>query len=376
MATFVGQAMESAWPLSTWDGDDRVAYVPVAEDGTPIPSATPWHAPVDDAAGVAPLAMATPTRSIDEARIVCPSINPAWGQRITRVASYSSLADHEASPASMPILQYEPSAEMSAAITRPVDDDATEPVIPEEDTDDLPHGAATGTLLHAILEGIDYPAVMAAEAPGALLEDGTNTQTCIDRLLDRHPIRRDGVRETDRQRIARLVWHTLRTPMPFLDGLPLGALTDRRHELEFWLPAPGLRTVTVPDIRLDHTYLSGFIDLVFRHAGRYYVLDWKSNWSPSGDYSRVTLDTIMREHQYDLQYRIYLVALDRLLRLSLPAYDPSTHLGGVCYLFLRGVGRGDAGIYAVSADSISLSAVHAELLHRLGANTPTTEVRA
>jgi exodeoxyribonuclease V beta subunit len=163
--------------------------------------------------------------------------------------------------------------------------------------------------------------------------------------------------------------------MPFLNQTPLGALTDRRHELEFWLPAPGLRAVTVPDIRLNHTYLSGFIDLVFRHEGRYYILDWKSNWSPTGDYGRATLDTIMREHQYDLQYRIYLVALDRILRLSVSGYDPVAHLGGICYLFLRGVGQGDAGIYDVSADTIIIDDVQTELLRRLGATMPATEVR-
>ena len=48
------------------------------------------------------------------------------------------------------------------------------------------------------------------------------------------------------------------------------------------------------------------------------------------------------------------MALDRLLRLSVPGYDPTTHLGGVCYLFLRGVGEGDAGIYHVPAGEIDM----------------------
>jgi exodeoxyribonuclease V beta subunit len=34
------------------------------------------------------------------------------------------------------------------------------------------------------------------------------------------------------------------------------------------------------------------------------------------------------------------VALDRLLRLRLPAYDPALHLGGAVYLFVRGLRPG------------------------------------
>jgi len=367
LATFIADAIERAWPSESWDGDDRVAYLPINENGLPLPTAGQWRAPLDAAAGVAPLAAADAAPVIDESRLALPVIDPAWGQRVTRVASYSSLAAQEEAAADLPALQYAAPAETAPAIARPVEDDASDVPVVAEEADNLPHGAATGTLLHAVLEEIDYPAVLAAEEPEALLRDDATTQACIDRLLDRYPLRREGNLETDRAHIARIVWQALHTPMPFLDGLPLGALTDRRHEVEFWLPAPGLRVVGVPDIRLEHTYLSGFIDLVFRHAGRYYVLDWKSNWSPSGDYGQATLEGIMSEHQYDLQYRIYQVALDRLLRLSVPGYDPARHLGGICYLFLRGVGTGETGIYFVPADAINLTQTTTDLLRRLGA---------
>jgi exodeoxyribonuclease V beta subunit len=40
---------------------------------------------------------------------------------------------------------------------------------------------------------------------------------------------------------------------------------------------------------------------------------------------------------YPLQALLYAVALHRYLRWRLPGYDPEQHLGGVLYLFVRGM---------------------------------------
>jgi exodeoxyribonuclease V beta subunit len=45
----------------------------------------------------------------------------------------------------------------------------------------------------------------------------------------------------------------------------------------------------------------------------------------------------MQEAHYPLQAGLFAVALHRYLRWRLPAYDPTTDLGGVAYLFLRGI---------------------------------------
>jgi exodeoxyribonuclease V beta subunit len=94
--------------------------------------------------------------------------------------------------------------------------------------------------------------------------------------------------------------------------------------------------------------LKGFIDLVFEHDGKYYVLDWKSNHlgdDPSV-YRGEQLVEAMRDHRYDLQYQIYALALQRFLRSRMPSYDYETHFGGVFYLFLRGMEAGsDSGIF-------------------------------
>ena len=86
-------------------------------------------------------------------------------------------------------------------------------------------------------------------------------------------------------------------------------------------------------------YLKGYIDLVFEHGGRYYVLDWKSNhlgYSPS-DYGPAEVRAAMTEHSYALQYLLYSLAVDRYLRHRIPGYRHAAHFGGVLYLFVRGV---------------------------------------
>ena len=51
----------------------------------------------------------------------------------------------------------------------------------------------------------------------------------------------------------------------------------------------------------------------------------------------------MAEHDYPLQALLYSVALHRYLRWRLPDYQPERHLGGVAYLFIRGMsGRASA----------------------------------
>ena len=86
--------------------------------------------------------------------------------------------------------------------------------------------------------------------------------------------------------------------------------------------------------------LMGFADLVFEHGGRYWVLDYKSNWLGDGDaaYTPDALEAAMASHRYDVQAAIYLLALHRLLRSRLgAAYDPARQLGGAIFLFLRGI---------------------------------------
>ncbi len=93
-------------------------------------------------------------------------------------------------------------------------------------------------------------------------------------------------------------------------------------------------------------YMKGFIDLVFEYQGKYYILDYKSDYlgNRPEDYQTGKLSAHIRDRSYDLQFHIYTVALCRYLQTRMPGFQYDNHFGGVIYLFLRGVGGGN-GVY-------------------------------
>jgi len=101
--------------------------------------------------------------------------------------------------------------------------------------------------------------------------------------------------------------------------------------------------------------LTGFMDVVFEHAGRYYVLDYKSNKLPG--YTPNELTQGLLAHRYDVQLSLYLLALHRLLQARLPGYRCETHMGGAVYLFARGIDQPGAGVWAHRPSSAMLEAL-------------------
>jgi exodeoxyribonuclease V beta subunit len=173
----------------------------------------------------------------------------------------------------------------------------------------------------------------------------------------------------------------LMTPLSFLGDRPLREVhtSDRLNELSFemalaggdeptgtvstadiadvlakYLPATG-PLVGYPERLTDPVlsgavrgYLTGSMDLVFRtttsDGQRWYIADYKSNrlGAPdrkltTWDYHPAALDAEMQRHHYPLQGLLYLVALHRYLAWRLVGYQPEQHLGGMLYLFLRGM---------------------------------------
>jgi exodeoxyribonuclease V beta subunit len=234
---------------------------------------------------------------------------------------------------------------------------------------DLPTGAKIGTLVHAVLETAD-------------------------------PLAADLAAELEAHVRKHMVWWPVDVPAAELaTGLvpmhdtPLGALAngrtlrdiplrDRLRELDFEFPlAGGDLRVKAPDIRLREVgdllrshvgaddpmavyadrltgdslgnqslrgYLSGQIDAVLRvpdgDGHRYVVVDYKTNWLGDGDdpltaadYDRPRLVAAMLHSDYPLQALLYSVVLHRFLRWRQPGYDPERHLGGILYLFVRGM---------------------------------------
>ena len=109
--------------------------------------------------------------------------------------------------------------------------------------------------------------------------------------------------------------------------------------------------------------LTGFMDLVLQHEGRYYVLDYKSNRLP--DYASATLTAAMLDHRYDVQAVLYVLALHRLLKSRLPDYDFAQHMGGALYWFVRGVDQPGTGMLAVNPPRALIEALDAALSNAL-----------
>jgi exodeoxyribonuclease V beta subunit len=100
-------------------------------------------------------------------------------------------------------------------------------------------------------------------------------------------------------------------------------------------------------------YLNGSIDSVLRVTDaavpRYLVVDYKTNWLGPfdnqtltvGEYTPARMAEAMMAAHYPLQALLYSVALHRMLRWRQPGYSPAGHLGGVLYLFVRGMAGAD-----------------------------------
>jgi exodeoxyribonuclease V beta subunit len=83
--------------------------------------------------------------------------------------------------------------------------------------------------------------------------------------------------------------------------------------------------------------VKGFADLAFVFEGKYYLLDWKSNYlGPSdADYTQKALKGVMEQHDYALQASLYKEALKRYVKL----FDNrpfESCFGGALYYFVRG----------------------------------------
>lgn len=246
-----------------------------------------------------------------------------------RVTSFSTLAARLAEGAAV---QGEPDGAdrdaVGSAADRAVESAAAVPPTPTfSSIHDFPRGTRAGSCLHAIFERIDFqrPAQAGPVIAAALAGYGyaPEWQPALERMVAdvlATPLDAAGLRLADVPRPQRLV------------------------ELEFAFP---LASASAGEIN-QAGYMKGFIDLVFCHAGRWYIVDWKSNRLGDGpaDYGPEALAGTMQAHRYDLQLRIYAAALKRALALREPTLDWEQAFGGVFYLFLRGIAPGSsAGIH-------------------------------
>ena len=106
-------------------------------------------------------------------------------------------------------------------------------------------------------------------------------------------------------------------------------------------PASGLYAQKILNLKFNafKGFMKGFVDLVFKFKGKWYIVDYKSNYlgDTYSDYALAAMTDAMIEHHYFLQYHIYVTAVHRYLGLKLKNYNYNTHFGGVLYLFVRGM---------------------------------------
>ena len=212
-------------------------------------------------------------------------------------------------------------------------------------------GARAGEFFHDVLEHLDFqmPEQLETLIPAKLAAHGFSGTPHVEALKTKLAELLDveiapGLRLRNVSNADRLSEVEFSTRLHALSPDVLRALfTDTE--------APALDPVELGRLRFAPVegFLRGFIDLLFRHEGRYYIVDWKSNWlgNRPENYNPTDVQAAMRQHHYALQAHLYILAADRFLATRLPDYDYERHFGGVIYLFLRGVERGhpERGIY-------------------------------
>ncbi len=227
------------------------------------------------------------------------------------------------------------------------DEEFAEPAV---DIYHFPKGAQPGTFLHTVFEEIEFTQSAYSEPNQSVIAQLLEKeqypehwlpviQDMVDRVLDK-PLDDQSMTLRSKGNAQRLVEMEFLLPIEVLDALSLNSLIQKFDELSVRASSLGFKTV--------RGMLKGFIDLVFEHEGKYYVLDWKSNHlgDDASCYQRSQLEQAMIDHRYDLQYQIYALALHRFLKSRIANYSYEQHFGGVYYLFLRGIdGVGDTGIF-------------------------------
>ncbi|GAA3892935.1 exodeoxyribonuclease V subunit beta [Halomonas cibimaris] len=216
----------------------------------------------------------------------------------------------------------------------------------------FPRGPGPGTFLHGILEALAEHGFAAARHDTALLE--RLARRCQRRGWDDH---------IDTLRHAMAQW--LATPLIDDGTLTLAELARYRAEPDFWFATADAMTPALDKLTRAHLFpgasrpqlgyqrlnglLKGFIDLLAEHNGRFYIIDWKSNWlGPDDDaYHADALRRAMLDKRYDMQLALYLVAVHRHLRQTLPDYDYERHVGGAMLVFLRGIQAPSRGVIPI-----------------------------
>ena len=270
--------------------------------------------------------------------------------RSWQMSSYSSLVHLSASHAlhQLPETPIDKAQEVS---DEPDEMVATISTVVESE---LPRGAHFGNVLHEILELQSFAEIAKGDFDDVLRE----------RLCQRY-----GLELENPQQFEQLLQRVVTTPLAIDDDhFTLANIAPAKvlKEMPFYLSMERVNTAQInrllaEDGAVSHLheidlegYLTGFIDLIFEHNGRFYLLDYKSNYLDS--YTTADLEMAMKGHNYGLQYWIYSVVLHRYLKRRVSNYSYAEHFGGALYLFVRGMEpqQPASGIYNTLPDEALL----------------------
>ncbi len=223
----------------------------------------------------------------------------------------------------------------------------------------LPGGTKTGTCWHEILEHLPF------DADEAAIRAETRRALSVHGLAS-------SVAETferDAALVAGMVKSALACPLHAPDGssftLEEVGASDRFSEWEFDFSSAAAAPTTAAiagilreewkddaskkaflkalegwNRPIPKGYLRGFLDLVFRKDGYYYVVDWKSNslTRHAADFMEEGITAEMASAGYFFQYLLYAAVLHRFLKETMGTnYSWGRNFGGIRYYFLRGI---------------------------------------
>ncbi|MBO5307314.1 MAG: UvrD-helicase domain-containing protein [Lentisphaeria bacterium] len=227
----------------------------------------------------------------------------------------------------------------------------------------FPRGAVMGDFVHGILEKLARKEIGGCGFSAFQSEKSaelSKVRYILGNLLENNRLDK----EIQLPRLMDGLRRALCTPLPGLD-VPLCRIGNHVPEMEFFLKGRNLdlngiltvmkeygsekvRTLLtdIPGKSGIKGVLNGLLDLIFEHEERYFIVDWKTNFLGGyfSDYTPEKVAHAMAKSGYILQYHLYSAALCCQLKQRFGAFDYS-QFGGVYYLFNRGMGRGDDGIW-------------------------------
>ena len=221
----------------------------------------------------------------------------------------------------------------------------------------LPGGTQTGSGIHKIFEELDF------------VDEAKHRET-IERILKRFGLKkhRDAVEEMvetvlDTElpggggKLRDAKWRMAEMKFDFPMRRPTAATLKEVADVlaEHWVGEEAWKREFVEKLRASDAagraiargYMTGAIDLVFLAGGKFHLADWKTNRldGKPENFGTEGLREEMTECLYCLQYLVYLVALDGILRDWLEGYDYDKDVGNVYYLFVRGMDGAERGVF-------------------------------